>query len=90
MSKRIIKFVLLTHEGPFRLQLYKGTKFICNDENVLYFEYPIEDNTIPEMEERKFHVVKYEPDCTYVGGNWEYVCSTTDSAHIKHFIYEEK
>jgi hypothetical protein len=90
MSKRITKFILMTLEGPFRLQLYKGTKFLCNDGNVLYFEYPLEDNVIPEMEERDFYIVKYDIDFMYIKDNWEYVCSYTDNAHIKYFIYEEK
>ena len=90
MSKHIAKFSLMSFEGPFRLQLYKGSKFICNDDNVLYFEYLVEDNTIPEMEERDFYIVKYDRDFTYIRDNWEYVCSLSDNAHIKYFIYEEK
>jgi len=98
MGKRIVKVNLPEQEGEYSIVLDKLSKFLYNDNNVLYFEYPersleyIEnEKESPDKESNlvqiRFSIIKYNGENTYIPNGYSYLCTFEDNAHIRYFVY---
>ena len=88
--KRITKITLPESENTYDVILYEGTRFLTNDSNNLFFEADIEDNTKAVVSKHRLYIIKYNgDDYTYIPEDSLYLCTFTDNAHIRYFVYED-
>lgn len=97
MGKRIFKVSLPERPGEYVVALDKLSKFLCNDNSVMYFEYPerilksITDETEAPKEESNLTQIRLlviqDSDNIYIPDGYSYLCSYKDNAHIRYFIY---
>lgn len=89
MNKIVTNSVFPEEETEVELVLYRFSRFLFNDNNVLFFESGYITNSDEDvLEKHRFHIIKYTKDM-YVPEYSEFVCSYVDNAHIRYFVYED-
>lgn len=89
MNKIVTSSVFPEKATTVELVLYRFSRFLFNDNNILFFESGYVKNSEEDVLERhRFYIVKYE-EKMYVPDFGEFICSYTDNAKVRYFVYED-